>query len=201
MTGGASGARGAARVALGALVAFLVLAAVLFLPAVAPGIAGVPGASAAAPSATGIEAVARALRTDPVYVDPAASGKLSAADARALTARIGDSGVPIYVAVLPDDPVYGGARVFDRLRAAVGRPGVYAVALGSRFGAASDASVLAGSTAKSLAARNVREHAGDPSAILDGFVADVARRPAVVAAGGTGEAVPTAARAAAGRSR
>ncbi|WP_405717908.1 hypothetical protein OG607_01940 [Streptomyces sp. NBC_01537] len=143
--------------------AAVVLAAVLAL-----------ATAGAAHADTGIETAAKALRSSPVYVDPAVSGKLSDADARGLAQRIRDSGVPVYVAVLPDDPAYGGDQVFDRLRAAVGRPGVYAVALGSRFGAASDGSVIPGSTARSLAQRNLREHAGDASAVLDGFVADVA---------------------------
>ncbi|MGA5703812.1 hypothetical protein [Peterkaempfera bronchialis] len=137
-------------------------------------LAAVLGPVPAARAATGIGQVAAALRQNPVYVDPAASAKLSPADASALAGRIRASGVPVYVAVLPADPGYGGNAVFDRLRAAVGRPGVYAVALGSRFGAASDSSVLPGATARQLADRNVRDHPGDPAAILDGFVADVA---------------------------
>ncbi|MCD0483106.1 hypothetical protein LO771_11995 [Streptacidiphilus sp. ASG 303] len=136
-------------------------------------VAALLGPVGAARAATGTGEIAAALRRDPVYVDPAVRGRLSAADTAALSARIRESGVPVFVAVLPDDPAYGGNAVFDRLRTAVGRPGVYAVALGSRFGAASDSSVLPGRTAQQLAARNVREHRGQPAAILDGFVADV----------------------------
>ncbi|WP_377268927.1 hypothetical protein [Peterkaempfera sp. SMS 1(5)a] len=141
-------------------------------------------------SATGIDEVAAALRHNPVYVDPAAPAQVSPADAAALADRIRAGGVPIFVAVLPADPAYGGNAVFDRLRTAVGRPGVYAVALGQRFGAASDSSVLPGGTAQRLAQRNVQDHPGDPAAILDGFVADVgaasAARPAHGGGGGTG---------------
>jgi hypothetical protein len=148
--------------------------------------AGVP-----ARAATDIGKIADQLRASHVYVDPAASSKLTAGQARDLARRIHDSGAPVYVAVLPDDPAYGGQRIFDRLRSAVGRPGVYAVALGSRFGAASDASVLPPRTAQSIAARNQREHPGDPAAILNGFVADVA----AVTAGqgpGSGDGSPAA---------
>lgn len=137
-------------------------------------LAGVGAGGGTAQAATSVQKIAEALRSNPVYVDPAASGKVSDAQARDLANRIRDTGVPIFVAVLPDDPAYGGVQIFDRLRTAVGKPGVYAVALGSRFGAASDSSILPGSTAQSLATRNVRDHPGQPSAILDGFVADVA---------------------------
>jgi hypothetical protein len=154
-------AQGARRAVLVVAATVLVLVAALFT-------------SGSAHAATSIETVAKALRTSPVYVDPAASGKLSSTQAHDLAQRIRDTGVPIYVAVLPDDPAYGGNKVFDRLRSAVGRPGVYAVSLGSHFGAASDSSVFPGSTAQALAQRNLRAHPGDPSAILDGFVADVA---------------------------
>ncbi|WP_055587572.1 hypothetical protein [Peterkaempfera griseoplana] len=141
-------------------------------------------------SATGIGEVASALRRNPVYVDPAAPAGISAADAAALAGRIRATGVPVFVAILPADPAYGGNAVFDRLRAEVGRPGVYAVALGTRFGAASDSSVLPGGTAQQLAQRNIRDHPGDPAAILDGFVADVAAakaaHPAPAGGGGGG---------------
>ncbi|MEV5779015.1 hypothetical protein AB0L49_49005 [Streptomyces antimycoticus] len=84
--------------------------------------------------------------------------------------------MPFYVAVLPDDPAYGGERIVDRLRVAVARPGVYAVALGSSFGAASDASVLPGHVSQALARQNLGRHHGTLPAVLDGFVADVAAR-------------------------
>ncbi|WP_051717015.1 hypothetical protein [Streptomyces megasporus] len=131
------------------------------------------GPAGNARAATDLDKVAAALRDDPVYVDPAASDKLSDAEASRLTEQIRDGDVPIYIAVLPDDPAYGGDAVFDRLRSEVGRPGVYAVALGSRFGAASDSSVLSGSTASALAEQNLREHSDQPDAILSGFITDV----------------------------
>ncbi|GAA2392417.1 hypothetical protein GCM10010420_16210 [Streptomyces glaucosporus] len=131
------------------------------------------GPAGSARAATDLDRVAASLRDDPVYVDPAASDKLSGSEAARLTEQIRDGDVPVYIAVLPDDSSYGGDAVFDRLRSEVGRPGVYAVALGSRFGAASDASVLRGSTASALAEQNLREHSDRPYAILSGFVTDV----------------------------
>lgn len=124
-------------------------------------------------AATDLDKVAAALRDDPVFVDPAASDKLSDAEAEQLSEQIRDGDVPIYVAVLPEDSSYDGEAVFDRLRSEVDRPGVYAVALGSRFGAASDSDVLPGSAASELAQRNLREHSGEPDRILGGFVTDV----------------------------
>jgi hypothetical protein len=138
---------------------------------------------------TDVGKIGQALRSSPVYVDPGASNKLSESQARDLASRIDSGGVPIYVAVLPDDPAYGGSQIFGRLRAAVDRPGVYAVAIGSSFGAASDSSVLPGATARSLAAQSEQQHPGDPPAILNAFVTDVS---AVAAAdrGGNGSGNP-----------
>lgn len=138
-------------------------------------------AGGTAHAATGVDQIGDQLRSNQVYVDPEASQKLSDSQAKDLANHIRDTGVPIYVAVLPDDPAYGGNQIFGKLRAAVGEPGVYAVALGSSFGAASDSSVLAGSTARALATQNAQQHSGDPPAILNGFVSDVA-----TAAGGSG---------------
>ncbi|GDY52998.1 hypothetical protein SVIO_036210 [Streptomyces violaceusniger] len=123
---------------------------------------------------TDVNKIGKALRSSPVYVDSGASDALSAGQARALVAHIRKADVPVYVAVLPDNPAYGGERVFGRLRAAVDRPGVYAVALGSSFGAASDTSVLPGRTSRALAERNLRQHPHDLAAVLNGFVTDTA---------------------------
>ncbi|WP_431771373.1 hypothetical protein [Streptomyces cucumeris] len=131
-------------------------------------------AAQGASAATDVDRIGQALRTSPVYVDPAASDALSAGQARALADRIRAADVPVYVAVLPDDRAYGGERVFSRLREAVDRPGVYAVALGTSFGAASDTSVLPGSTSQALAEQNLRRHPDDLPKVLDGFVTDVA---------------------------
>src|SRR4051812_32917773 len=50
-----------------------------------------------------IDRAARALESDPVYVDPDAEAKVSPADADALRRRISDRQAgPMYIAVLPD---------------------------------------------------------------------------------------------------
>ncbi|MEU0442484.1 hypothetical protein ABZ202_22465 [Streptomyces sp. NPDC006186] len=89
---------------------------------------------------TSLSTVAAALREKPVYVDPAASGELSAADADALAAKIEDAGKPLFVAVLPAD--YPTERLFSDLRTATGVTGLYAVRLGDRFDARADSAVL-----------------------------------------------------------
>ncbi|MFG2585983.1 hypothetical protein [Streptomyces malaysiensis] len=134
---------------------------------------------------TSVNKIAHALRSSLVHVDRA-SGALSAGQARELAGSIRDTGVPFYVAALPDDPAYGGEHIVDRLRVAVARPGVYAVALGSSFGAAFDASVLPGHVSQALARQNLRRHHGTLPAVLDGFVADVAAGATTETATATG---------------
>ncbi|MFJ8612577.1 hypothetical protein ACIRH0_36120 [Streptomyces sp. NPDC093675] len=97
---------------------------------------GVPRAEAA----TDVSTVATALRKGPVYVDPAASGQLSARDADALAKKIEDAGKPVFVAVLPAD--YPTQNLFADVRTATGITGLYAIRLGDRFDARADSSVL-----------------------------------------------------------
>ncbi|MFF9818190.1 hypothetical protein [Streptomyces sp. NPDC014006] len=86
-----------------------------------------------------LSTIGRALRENPVYVDPAAS-QLSAADADALAKRIKSADKPLFVVVLPGD--YPTKNLFTNLRTATGITGLYAVRLGDRFDARADASVL-----------------------------------------------------------
>ncbi|KUJ40154.1 hypothetical protein AB0N87_31235 [Streptomyces sp. NPDC093228] len=97
---------------------------------------GVPRAEAA----TDVSTVATALRKGPVYIDPAASGQLSARDADALAKKIEDAGKPVFVAVLPAG--YPTQNLFADLRTATGITGLYAIRLGDRFDARADSSVL-----------------------------------------------------------
>ncbi|MFI1763317.1 hypothetical protein ACH41H_14885 [Streptomyces sp. NPDC020800] len=95
-----------------------------------------PGATAA----TSISTIAEALRKSPVYVDPAASAQLSAADADALAKRIKDANKPLFIAVLPAG--YPTRNLFSGLRTATGITGLYAIRLGDRFDARADSSVV-----------------------------------------------------------
>jgi hypothetical protein len=120
------------------LMAALVLAVVALLTAVAP----------RADAATGVSAVAEALRESPVYVDPEASGELSQADAHALQQRIEAAGKPLFIAVLPAG--YPTADLFTDLRTATGVTGAYAIRLGDRFDARADSSVLSRTAVQNL---------------------------------------------------
>ncbi|MFF8991766.1 hypothetical protein ACF09H_17830 [Streptomyces sp. NPDC014983] len=97
---------------------------------------------------TGVSTIARALRSGPVYVDPAAAGRLSRADADALAKRIKDADKPLFIAVLPAG--YPTANLFRDLRAATGITGLYGIRLGDRFDARADASVMSPTARQNL---------------------------------------------------
>jgi hypothetical protein len=93
-----------------------------------------------AAAATDLDTIAESLREKPVYVDPAASAQLSAADADALAKQIEQAGKPLFVVVLPSD--HPTENLFTDLRTATGITGLYAVRLGDRFDARADSAVL-----------------------------------------------------------
>ena len=100
--------------------------------------------AAAVPLQGTVDDAAESLRTDPVYVDPAAEEALSEAEADDLRQQIRDAGVPVFVAVLPASvaPTDEEARALPgELELATGLAGDYAVVVGDRFRAesASDA--------------------------------------------------------------
>ncbi|MET7685521.1 hypothetical protein [Streptomyces sp. NPDC005423] len=98
---------------------------------------------------TRVSTIARALRESPVYVDPAARGQLSAADADALAGQIKKADKPVFVAVLPAG--YPTRNLFSDLRTATGVTGLYAIRLGDRFDARADSSVLSNTAVRNLA--------------------------------------------------
>ena len=101
----------------------------LFLSlAIAIGLA-LPGGALAGPI---VDRAARALESDPVYVDPDAERSISAAEAERLRGRIRSAGAgPVYIAILPGEArnEAGGdaAEVIPQLARALGRRGTYAV--------------------------------------------------------------------------
>ncbi|MGI5458208.1 hypothetical protein ACQEWB_34535 [Streptomyces sp. CA-249302] len=101
-----------------------------------------------AEAVTSVSTIAEALRESPVYVDPAASAQLSAADADALAKKIKDADKPLFIAVLPAD--YPTANLFTDLRTATGITGLYGVRLGSRFDARADSSVMSATARQNL---------------------------------------------------
>ncbi|MFF4550321.1 hypothetical protein ACFY1J_39940 [Streptomyces sp. NPDC001406] len=103
-----------------------------------------PGASAA----TNVSTIAEALRKNPVYIDPAASGQLSPVDVRALDKQIRDADKPLFIAVLPAG--YPTRNLFTDLRTATGITGLYAVRLGNGFDARADSAVLPRTAVRNL---------------------------------------------------
>ncbi|MDQ0406517.1 MULTISPECIES: hypothetical protein [unclassified Streptomyces] len=129
--------------------------------------AGAPGAQAA----TDVSEIGAALRESPVYVDPAASGLLSDADADALADKIEDAGEPVFVAVLPAD--FPTDNLFQNLRTETGITGLYGVRLGDEFDARADSSVLSRQGVNNLV--TAAQGAGDTKAQLNDFVDDALR--------------------------
>ncbi|MFF4119493.1 hypothetical protein [Streptomyces sp. NPDC001714] len=115
------------------------LPGLLFL-ALALALVALTASAPRAGAATGVSAIADALRKNPVYVDPAAAAQLSTADADALTRQIKDADKPLFIAVLPAG--YPTGNLFTNLRTATGITGLYAIRLGDRFDARADSSVL-----------------------------------------------------------
>ncbi|MDI3409254.1 hypothetical protein [Streptomyces cavernicola] len=98
--------------------------------------AAAPGAQAETP----VSEVAQALRKSPVYVDPAATDLLPAAEADALATKIENADKPVFVAVLPAD--YPKTDLFAKLRAQTGVTGLYGIQVGADFDAKADRVVL-----------------------------------------------------------
>jgi uncharacterized membrane protein YgcG len=142
------------------LLAALLLAALAVLWPAAPR----AGAATTAPGVTSVSEIARALRENPVYVDPAASAQLSRGDADALARRIRNADKPLFVAVLPAG--YPTRNLFTDLRTATGVTGLYAVRLGDRFDARADHVVLPRTAVRNLVTSVEGE---DAKAQLDDF--------------------------------
>ncbi|GAA4991496.1 hypothetical protein GCM10023205_74480 [Yinghuangia aomiensis] len=158
-------------------------------------LAMLPLSAGRAQAAAGVSEIAASLRADPVYADPAASDVLPATTANALRATIHDSGKPVFVVAVPaDSPLASSSRadVLSALRQQVGHPGVYAVAVGRVFDAASDASVLTHERLATLKSDALAAHQGDGPGLftqfVDGAVHDANAHGASGSAGSTGTA-------------
>lgn len=98
------------------------------------------GLAPAASAAPDVSSAAAALRSgDAVYSDPAAEQALSGADIDALTAQITATGLPIFVAVLPETAAGGSGAdaTLEALATEVDLGGIYAVVVGDQFRAGS----------------------------------------------------------------
>ena len=134
-------------------------------------LAGTLGA-VSAQARTSIDSVASALRSNPVFNDPAAENALTPGQAADLRDQIFQTGLPIYVAVLPASAATdtgGPDELLRDLRNAVGRSGIYAIIAGNSFrAAATEGSVtaIADSAFQSQASNG-------PYAVLEAFVSGV----------------------------
>ena len=119
------------------------------------------GTAAAGPI---VDRAATALRSDPVYVDPAAEKTITPAQAARVRTEIETNAHgPVYVAVLPNGALNeaGGdaVGVADELARELGNPGVYAVVAGGHFRALS--TDLGRGEAGKLAAQAFKAHHSD----------------------------------------
>ncbi|MCP2307742.1 EGFR-like transmembrane domain-containing protein [Kitasatospora paracochleata] len=153
--------RPAATVPLAVLAALLGLLLLLAAPARAAG---------------GIDAAATTLKQGQVYVDPAMTGRFSAAQAADLTKKLNKADKPIFVAVLPDSNEYPRTTVAKDLRTKVGIVGVYAIWRGNEFKAFSDAKALRPSSTDNIAGAALRSHPGDINGTLNDFVDQAAKQ-------------------------
>jgi hypothetical protein len=141
----------------------------------------------AGPVAAGpwVDRTAGNLRDDPLYVHPAARPTLSLPDQERVRARLGLSGTPVYVAVLPGQALAEAGGDANRLAAlvaaSVGRPGTYLAVAGGEEGAGS--STLGKGVAARQARTAFRQHPELAAATTDfiGRVEDAAGTPAATA--------------------
>lgn len=138
-----------------------------------------PFSGGSARAAAGISDIAAHLRGDPVYTEPAASGVLPAGTADELRATIRGSGKPVFVVAVPADSPLAAAgsrgAVLSALREQVGRPGVYAVAVGRTFDAAADPAVLPAARLAVLESDAVAANQGDGPGLFTQFVDNAVR--------------------------
>ena len=143
----------------------------------------------AALAATSIDAVASALRSDPVYNDPSAENALTPGQADDLRQQITATGLPIFIAILPASAAAeagGPDALLADLRNAVGKGGVYAVIAGNAFRAGS----TSGSVKEIADTSFQAQKANGPYAVLSDFVAAVDAEYSGSNSGGSSSSVP-----------
>ncbi|MEV7584991.1 hypothetical protein [Streptomyces erythrochromogenes] len=138
----------------------------LLLALGATALAAAPQASAA----TGVAAVAEALKEGPVYVDPRAQAQLPKAEADALAKKIKDAGKPVFVAVLPATAEFPQDKVLAAVRAETGITGLYAIRLGDGFNAGADRAVMPTNAVRNLTEAVKTGAPVDASTQLNNFV-------------------------------
>lgn len=128
---------------------------------------------AGAQAAVAVDEVATSLRSDPVFNDPEAENALSPGQANDLRNQIQGTGLPFFIAVLPESAAVtagGPDALLAELRAAVGQSGTYALISGNSFRAGNTSTSVNG-----IANQAFEEQAANgPYAVLEVFVAGVA---------------------------
>lgn len=166
--------------------------AVTLLLAALVSILAVLATATPAQAAPDVSAAAAALRSgDSVYSDPAAENALTDGQVSDLTAQVSASGVPMFIAVLPESAAGGSStnEVLTALHDEVGLGGIYAVVVGSQFRAGATGN--ANSDASALATQALRENReGGAYAILSGFVGLVAQSNGAPATSGSSTSTP-----------
>ncbi|MFF7653124.1 hypothetical protein ACFZCY_25430 [Streptomyces sp. NPDC007983] len=155
------------RVFRSALVLPMVIAALLLAA-----VAAAPGARAA----DSLDTAAASLRNGAVHVDPRARNILPRTEAHALAHKIEKAGKPVFAVVLPAAEKHDRSTLLRDLRTKVGVTGVYAVALGNRFDAGADRSVLSRDAVRNLTGAAQRAHPGDSGAMLTDFAGHAVRQ-------------------------
>jgi hypothetical protein len=137
-----------------------------------------------------LDRAARALRSDPVYVDPSAERRIDGAAADRLRQRIRDRGSAIFLAVLPGSAVTdaGGdaSDLASTLGQRVGLAGTVGVVAGESFRGASNVLPPGRAGALSTAAFQARSAAGT-EAVLAEFVDRVSAVQGTAAPSGSGD--------------
>ena len=137
-----------------------------------------------------VDSVASALQGKPVYVDPAAPVQLTPTQISGLTFEIQGmrSGVPVFIAVLPENSTFHQPTLLQQLRNKVGTPGVYAATVGQFFHALDFSGSLRTHQADGLAAAAAAGSNGDLGSMLSTFIHSV---DSAVTADGRGNAPGT----------
>jgi len=145
--------------------------AVVLLVALTGVLLGILAPAAARADAT-IDSVADILRAEAVYNDPIAELSLTSGQVESLRNQITQTGLPIYIAILPEEDVtaYGSPdALLQDIQESVGRNGVYAVVAGNSFRAGS----TSGSVRDIADAAFANNSANGVFAVLQAFVAGV----------------------------
>jgi LPXTG-motif cell wall-anchored protein len=122
-----------------------------------------------------IDRAVAALRSNPVYVDPAAGDVVSPGEAARIADEIDAKNAgPMYIVVMPQSAAdaFGGdaVSVLREIQSQLGRPGTYAGIVGNHFRAGATAGILPQGETGKLASEAFNAHSDSAAAALTDFV-------------------------------